>query len=118
MATSNKLPAWTVWSPLAAWAAFGLGLHPVHQLGAEDAIRETGKIFHMGGGHQLTPRDATVLEARDQEGGQVGAGGIDGSGVARRARPNDDQIFHFGTTAPRGVTRSHDKACLCGLIMT
>lgn len=26
MATSNKLPAWTVWSPLAAWAAFGLGL--------------------------------------------------------------------------------------------
>lgn len=26
MATSNKLPAWTIWSPLAAWAAFGLGL--------------------------------------------------------------------------------------------
>jgi Ca2+:H+ antiporter len=26
MATSNKLPAWTVWSPLAAWAAFGVGL--------------------------------------------------------------------------------------------
>jgi len=26
MATSNKLPAWTIWSPLAAWATFGLGL--------------------------------------------------------------------------------------------
>ncbi|WP_019451405.1 ionic transporter y4hA [Cupriavidus sp. BIS7] len=26
MATSNKLPAWTIWSPLAAWVAFGLGL--------------------------------------------------------------------------------------------
>lgn len=26
MATSNKLPAWTIWCPLAAWAAFGLGL--------------------------------------------------------------------------------------------
>ncbi|MEN7528327.1 MULTISPECIES: calcium:proton antiporter [unclassified Cupriavidus] len=26
MATSNKLPAWTVWSPLAAWVAFGLGI--------------------------------------------------------------------------------------------
>lgn len=26
MATSNKLPAWTIWSPLAAWAAFGLGI--------------------------------------------------------------------------------------------
>ncbi|RZT39470.1 calcium:proton antiporter [Cupriavidus agavae] len=26
MATSNKLPAWTIWSPLAAWVAFGLGI--------------------------------------------------------------------------------------------
>lgn len=25
-ATSNTLPAWTIWSPLAAWAAFGLGM--------------------------------------------------------------------------------------------
>lgn len=26
MATSNKLPHWTIWCPIAAWIAFGLGL--------------------------------------------------------------------------------------------
>lgn len=26
MATSNKLPHWTIWCPLAAWIAFGLGI--------------------------------------------------------------------------------------------
>ncbi|MGO4305793.1 calcium:proton antiporter [Cupriavidus sp. RAF12] len=26
MATSNTLPAWTVWAPLAAWVAFGVGV--------------------------------------------------------------------------------------------
>ena len=74
--------------------AHGLGLEPVHQVRAEDAIREAGEILHVGGGHQLTTGDAAVLKARDQQRAQVGAGGIDRSGVAGWAGADDHQIFN------------------------
>jgi len=47
MATANKLPAWTIWSPLAAWAAFGLGLAMTGQpwLIALMSIALAGAVF-------------------------------------------------------------------------
>lgn len=47
MATCNKLPAWTIWSPLAAWAAFGLGLFMTGQpwLIAVMALALAGAVF-------------------------------------------------------------------------
>ena len=59
-----------------------LGLHPIHQIGPEDAIGEAGEVFHMGGGHQLAAGDATVLKAGDQQRREVGPGGIDGRGIS------------------------------------
>ena len=62
--------------------AQGLGLAAVHQLRSQDAVGEAGIVLDVGGGHQLAPGDATPLETGDQQGGQVGPGGIDGSCVA------------------------------------
>ena len=70
-----------------------MGPHPVHQIGAQDPIGEAGEILHIGGGHQLATGDAAGLEARDQQGAEVGPGGIDGGGVAGGPGANDDQVF-------------------------
>ena len=58
-----------------------LGLHQVHQVGPEHAIREARKILHMGGGHQLATGDATALEPSDQQRLQVGPCCVDGGCV-------------------------------------
>ena len=74
--------------------ADGLGLHPVHQFRPQDAVREAGVVLHVGGGHQLTPGDATGLKACDQKGVEVGPSRIDGCGVAGRTRADDHHVFH------------------------
>ena len=48
----------------------------------------------MGGGHQLATRDASPLKPCDQKGIEIGAGGIDGSGVAGWAGPHNHQILN------------------------
>ena len=59
-----------------------LGLHFVHQLRPHDPVGKAGEVLNVGGGHQLTAGDATVLEARDQHGAEIGPGGVNGGGVA------------------------------------
>ena len=69
--------------------AHGLGFHLVHQLRAEDAVGKARIVFNVGGGHQLAAGNAAVLKAGDQQGAQVGPGGVDGCGVAGRAGPHN-----------------------------
>ena len=90
--------------------AHGLGPHPVHQVGAQDPVGEAGEILHIGGGHQLAAGDAARLEARDQQGAEVGPGGIDGGGVASGPRADDDQVFRgdLGSSGrDHGLRRTH-----------
>ena len=87
-----------------------MGPHPVHQIGAQDPIGEAGEILHIGGGHQLATGDAAGLEARDQQGAEVGPGGIDGGGVAGGPGANDDQVFRGdlgGSGRDHGLRRTH-----------
>ena len=53
-----------------------------HQFGTLDAFREGGVVVHFRGGGEL----AALCHAGDDGGIQVGAGGIDGGGVACRTR--------------------------------
>ena len=90
--------------------AHGLGLHPVHQVGAQDPIGEAGEILHIGGCHQLAAGDAARLETRDQQGAEVGPGGIDGCGVAGGPGADDDQVFRgdLGSSGrDHGLRRTH-----------
>jgi hypothetical protein len=61
----------------------------------------------VGGGHQLTTRDAAVLEAGDQQGREVGAGGVDGGGVASGPGTDDDQILDIGSGEAFGPVLGH-----------
>ena len=65
----------------------------IHEIGAEDAVREA--VLHMGGGHQLTPWDASPLKA-SAEGAGVGAGSVDG-GCNQLGLINDHQVLDMGT---------------------
>ena len=76
--------------------AHGLGLHAVHEFRTQDALGKTGKVLHVGGGHQLTAGDAPLLKAGDEKGSQVGASGIEGCGVSRRPRADDNKVFGCG----------------------
>ncbi len=73
--------------------ALGLGAHAVHEVGAHDAVLEAGEVLDLGRVHQrATGRDGAL----EDEGGEVGAGGIDGGGVAGRAGADDDDVAHVG----------------------
>src|SRR5581483_477236 len=65
-------------------------LHVFHQLRALDSLGKAGEIFHISGGGQLTAR----LGAIDQEGIEVGAGGIQSRSITGRTRTDDDDFFH------------------------
>jgi hypothetical protein len=67
---------------------FGLLLHLFHQPGTLDDVGEAGIVFHVGRDHEL----AAGLHALHHDGFQVGAGGIDGRGVAGRAGPDDQDL--------------------------
>ena len=82
--------------------AHGLGLEAIHQIGPQDAVGEAGEVLHVGGGHQLTAGNAPVLKARDHDRAEVGAGGVDGSGVPGRAGANDHQVLNDGALTSHG----------------
>ncbi len=44
--------------------ALGLGAHVVHELGAHDAVLETGEVLHLGGVHQRTTGGDGAFEDR------------------------------------------------------
>ena len=64
---------------------FGLGAHLFDQPGALDGVGKAGIILDIGGDCELTAR----LDAGDHERFEHGAGGIDGGGIAGRARADD-----------------------------
>jgi hypothetical protein len=69
--------------------ALGLLAQVVHEVRAQDAVREAGEVLHIGGVHQgATCRHRTLEHQRFQ----VAAGGVDGGRVARGARSDDDDV--------------------------
>src|SRR3989442_6832785 len=71
--------------------AFGLFPPELHELGALDALRETGIILDVRRDHELSPRD----RAGDDERPQVRPGRIDRRGEAGGAGTNDDEIVEM-----------------------
>ncbi len=65
-------------------------LHVLHQVGAVDALRETGEIFHQGGEGEL----AAGLMPADHQGLEIGAGSVNGGGVTGAPGPDDDDVSH------------------------
>jgi len=61
--------------------ALGVLHEALHQFGALHAVDVGGPVVHFGGGHQLT----ALGHAGHQHGVQIGAGCVDGRGVAGRA---------------------------------
>ena len=70
----------------------GLGAHLVHQPGTLNHIRKAGIVFDIRRNGELAAR----LDARDQNRGQHGAGGIDGGGIASRTRSNNGTANRAG----------------------
>ena len=100
-----------------------------HQLGAHDPLGEAGEVLDVGGQHQLA---AGLVAGRrrlalDHERGEVGPGGVDGGGQARRARADDDDVADVvvdghqvllvsvlrrqPAVRPAGVPGGHASAC-------
>ena len=78
--------------------AFGVGLEPLHEIGALYTFGIGGPIVHVGGGHQLP----ALGDAGDQDWVEVGACGIDGGGITggTGAQDQDFGVFHVVTTHP------------------
>ncbi len=68
--------------------AGGLLLHVFDEFGALDAFGPAGEVFDQGGDGEL----AAGLVAFEDEGLEVGAGGVDGGGEAGAAGAEDDQV--------------------------
>ena len=78
-----------------------LGPEVDHELGARDALGEPREVLDLGGQHELT---AGLIARRGRlalqdDGVQVGPGGVDGGGEPRRARPDDDDFAMFAHDA-------------------
>ena len=69
-----------------------------HELRSVDAFREARVVLDLAGEHQLT----TGRGARDDDGLEVGARGVDGGGEAGRARA-DDEHLRLGPMTCRGL---------------
>src|SRR5579859_491484 len=69
--------------------AAGLRLEFVHHIRAKDAILEARVVLDIAGDHEL----AASLLALNDEGAQVGTGGIDGRRVAGWARADDNDVI-------------------------
>ena len=68
-----------------------LGPELLHQLGAHDPVGEPGVVLDVGGQHELAP-GAAGNHPRCTSGFEIGPGGVDGGGEARRAGPDDDDV--------------------------
>ena len=73
----------------------GLLLHPHHQVRPHDPLGETGEVLDLGRLHELA---AELDGARDQQGREVGAGGVDRRRVPGRTRTDDDDVAHARPT--------------------
>jgi len=71
--------------------ALGLILESVHHLRPEDPFRKAGIVLHVGRGGEL----AAGLRPHEDEGRQVGAGGVEGGGPPGRARADDHDVPHL-----------------------
>ena len=77
--------------------ALGVTLKALHQLRALDAVGIRGPVVDVRGRHEL----AALRDAREKHRPQVGARGVYGGGVARRAGTEDQQA---------GMTRRHSRS--------
>jgi len=80
--------------------ALGVLLEACHQVRTLDAVGIRGPVIDVGGGHQL----ATLGEAGDQHGLQIGARCIDSRRVAGRTGTEDQQgamAGSHGVLAPK-----------------
>ena len=77
--------------------AQGLFAELHHEFGTHDAVGPTRKVLDLGGEHELT---AGLIAGRgwfalDEQGGQVGARGIDGAGQAGGTGTDDDDVTNL-----------------------
>lgn len=77
--------------------AGGLRFDIHDEVGALDALWEPRKVFDESGGGEL----AAWFVAFEDEGREVGAGGVDGGGEACTTRADDDEFFHAVGTLPK-----------------
>ncbi len=70
----------------------GLLLHVLDEFGALDSFGPAGEVFDEGGDGEL----AAGLVAFEDEGLEIGARGVDGSGKAGAAGAEDDEVAGFG----------------------
>ena len=71
---------------------FRLLLHAQDQVGAINAIRKAGEIFHSRGRGQLAAGESPLQDER----GEVGPGSVDGGGESGTSGADDDDILHRG----------------------
>jgi hypothetical protein len=86
--------------------AFGLLTELLHQLGAHDAVGEPGVVLYVGGDHQL----AAGLASLEDEGVEVGPGGVEGGGVPGRSASDDDEVFDSAHGSSFGIRFVHNNA--------
>ena len=72
--------------------ALGVLQKTLHQFRALHAVDVGRPVVYFGGGHEL----AALGDACHQHGAQVGAGGVDGGGVAGRAGAQNQDLGVFG----------------------
>jgi hypothetical protein len=71
--------------------ALGVTAHPIHQIGPHQAFHIAGPVIHLGGGGQLTAH----LQSGDQHRLQIGAGGVNGGGIAGGSGAENQQAACF-----------------------
>ena len=67
--------------------ALGLLAHQIHQVRAVDPVGKPREVVHGGRESQLAPGLLTL----EDQGGQIGAGGVQGGGQSGGSRADDDQ---------------------------
>ena len=67
-----------------------------HEFRTLESVPASGPVVHVGRGHQL----ATLLEAGDEKGLEIGPGGVNGGAVTGRAGSQDDQSGMGGWRHP------------------
>jgi len=90
--------------------AGGLLLHVLNEFGTLDAFGPAGKVFYEGGDGEL----AAWLVALENEGLEVGAGCVDGSGEACAARAENDGVADFVRGGHRDSIVMVSKRCKAG----
>lgn len=82
---------------------FGLFLEEGHHVGAHDTVGEAGIVFDVGRDHELS----AWFGSGEDDGGEVGAGGVESGGVAGGAGSDDDNLMDhdFGKEVTSGRVR-------------